>query len=90
MKKLYSHFRTKIIAVECPNEAVAHADIITVVTYSKTPVFDGTLVKRGALINGVGSYTPLMQEIDEIQDIITADAIYKKAKTLGIGTKINF
>ena len=158
MQKLYGDFRTKIIAVKHPNEAVADADIITVVTSSKTPVFDGTLVKRGALINGVGSYTPFMQEIDEnaicnansifvdsleavfaeagdllipikkglitkekisgelgqvisgtlkgrisddeiiifktvgiaIQDIITADAIYKKARTLGIGLEIKF
>ena len=158
MRKLYSHFGTKIIAVESPNEAVEDADIITVVTSSKTPVFDGTLVKKGALINGVGSYTPFMQEIDEIsvcnadsifvdsieatlveagdliipikkgligkekisgelgevilgklkgrkseeeiiifktvgiaiQDIVTADAIYKRADSLRIGTKINF
>lgn len=158
MKKLYSDFETKIVAVRDPNEAIADADIITVVTSSKSPVFDGTLVKPGALINGVGSYTPFMQEIDEyavcnassifvdsleavlaeagdllipikkgligkekisgelgevlsgtfkgrnseediiifktvgiaIQDIITADAIYKKARTLGIGSEIKF
>jgi ornithine cyclodeaminase len=158
MKKLYSHLGTKIIAVAQPNDAVAQADIITVVTSSKTPVFDGTLVKKGALINGVGSYTPYMQEIDEIavcnansifvdsmeaifaeagdllipiekgligkekisgelgevlsgklkgrnnedeiiifktvgiaiQDIITADAIYKKAHSLGIGNEFIF
>jgi ornithine cyclodeaminase len=158
MKKLYGHLGTKFIAVAHPNEAVAQADIITVVTSSKTPVFDGTLVKKGALINGVGSYTPYMQEIDEIaicnsnsifvdsmeaifaeagdllipiekgligkekisgelgevlsgklkgrtnedeiiifktvgiaiQDIITADAIYKRARSLGIGNEIQF
>lgn len=158
MRKIYGGFGTKIIAVEHPNEAVADADIITVVTSSKTPVFDGRLVKAGALINGVGSYTPFMQEIDEyavcnassifvdsleavlaeagdllipikkgligkekisgelgevlsgtikgrtsqdeiiifktvgiaIQDIITADAIYKKTTTLGIGSQIKF
>ncbi|MBU3188981.1 ornithine cyclodeaminase family protein [Clostridium bowmanii] len=158
MRKLYGHFGTNIIAVEHPNEAVVDADIITVVTSSKTPVFDGTLVKKGALISGVGSYTPFMQEIDEftvcnansifvdsldsvlveagdliipldkgligkdkisgelgdvllgklkgrkneeeiiifktvgiaIQDIITADAIYKKAVSLGIGTETKF
>lgn len=158
MKKLYGHLGTKFIAVEHPNEAVTGADIITVVTSSKTPVFDGTLVKKGALITGVGSFTPLMQEIDEIavcnansifvdsmeailaeagdliipiekgliskekisgelgevlsgklkgrnnedeiiifktvgiaiQDILTADAIYKKAHSLGIGNEIKF
>ncbi len=158
MRKLYGHVGTKIIAVEHPNEAVIGADIITVVTSSKIPVFDGSLVKKGALINGVGSYTPSMQEIDEvavctsssifvdsmeaifaeagdllipiekgligkekisgeigevlsgklkgrnseddiiifktvgiaIQDIITADAIYKRACSLGIGNKFDF
>ena len=39
------------------------ADIITAVTTAKKPVFDGTLLKPGVHINGVGSYTPEMCEI---------------------------
>lgn len=47
------------------DEAVSEADVITVVTNSKVPVFDGSKVRKGTHINGVGSYTPEMQELDE-------------------------
>jgi ornithine cyclodeaminase len=49
-----------------PAEAVMDADIICTATTSKTPVFDGRDVKRGALICGIGSFTPEMQEVDEV------------------------
>lgn len=68
-------FGVEITAVTSADEAIEDADIITAVTTSKTPVFDGRLVKRGCHINGVGSYTPDMQELDEF--IIThADKVY--------------
>lgn len=57
------------------DEAVSEADVITVVTTSKKPVFDGSKVKKGAHINGVGSYTHEMQELDECL-IRRADQIY--------------
>lgn len=44
--------------------AVATADIICTATTAATPVFDGRLLKPGAHVNGVGSFTPQMQEID--------------------------
>jgi ornithine cyclodeaminase len=65
MQKEFSRFETEIIAVEQGNEVIALADIITVATTSITPVFDGTLVKKGAHINGIGAYTPVMQELPE-------------------------
>lgn len=58
-------FSVKIVAANSSDEAIADADIITVVTTSKRPVFNAALVKKGAHVNGVGSYTPDMQEIDE-------------------------
>ena len=65
----------KILAAETPEEAVQDADIITTVTVAKTAVFDGKLVKKNVHINGVGSYTPDMAEIDEY--IVThADKVY--------------
>lgn len=68
-------FGVKIVAAATSAEAVEDADIITTVTTSKKAVFDGSLVKKGVHINGVGSYTPEMAEIDEY--IIThADKIY--------------
>jgi ornithine cyclodeaminase len=47
-------------------EAVIGADIIIAATTSKTPVFDGRDLSPGTHITGVGSFTPDMQEVDEI------------------------
>ena len=68
-------FAAKFEAFTTSADAVKDADIITTITVAKDPVFDGKLVKKGAHINGVGSYTPQLSEIDEY--IIThADKIY--------------
>jgi len=68
-------FSATITAAASSEEAIKDADIITCVTTSRQPVFDGKLVKKGAHINGVGAYTPDMQEIDEYS-IIHADKVY--------------
>ena len=40
------------------------ADIVYAATTSATPVFNGRDLKKGAHVNGVGSFRPTMQEID--------------------------
>ncbi|OKL46238.1 hypothetical protein [Boudabousia marimammalium] len=77
-----SRFGTRIQAVETSAEAVQDADIITAVTISKTAVFDAELIKPGAHVNGMGSYTPEMSEIPQalvrsagLVAIDTADAL---------------
>ncbi len=57
--------RAALAAAPSSAEAVRDADVICAVTTSATPVFDGQLVKPGAHINGVGSYTLGMREMDE-------------------------
>jgi ornithine cyclodeaminase len=47
-----------------PEEALAEADIVCTATTSATPVFEAPSVRPGTHINAIGSYTPLMQEID--------------------------
>jgi alanine dehydrogenase len=47
------------------SEAVKNADIICTATTSSKPVFTDIDVKPGTHINGIGSYTPSMQEIPE-------------------------
>jgi len=54
-----------ISAVNSPEKAVSEADVICVATTSPVPVFEDTHLKSGVHINGVGSYTPQMQEIPE-------------------------
>lgn len=55
--------------------AVRSADVITTVTTSPRPVFDGGWVKPGAHVNAIGSYTPQMCEIDP-ELILRADKVY--------------
>jgi ornithine cyclodeaminase len=54
----------RLLAAATPDEAVHEADVVCAATTSATPVFDGRRVKAGAHVNGVGSYTAQMQEVD--------------------------
>lgn len=65
MQKQFSHFSTNIVAMDNPEAALKDADIVTTVTRSNTPVFDGNLITEGMHINGIGAYTPTMQELPE-------------------------
>lgn len=65
MQKKFSRFNTHIIASKNADSVTHDADIITTATSSLQPVFNGELVKAGTHINGIGSYTPLMQELPE-------------------------
>ena len=50
---------------ENPRQAVSGADVICTATTSATPVFKDGNLKPGVHINGVGSYTPEMQEVPD-------------------------
>ncbi len=63
--KFAGRFPAVIEAAASPTDAVRDADIITAVTTSKNPVFDGRQVKKGVHVSSIGSYTPEMSEIDE-------------------------
>lgn len=65
MKADLKEYGAAFRVVSSPKEAVDGADVITTVTRSATPVFDGRHVKAGAHINGIGSYEPDKQELDE-------------------------
>lgn len=60
----YGPIPADVRIAKTPREAVAEADVICTATTSRTPVFDGHDLKPGAHVNGIGSYTPLMQEND--------------------------
>ena len=74
-KKFGKKFNVEITAVKTSDEAVENADIITTVTVSKKPVFDGKKVKKNVHINAVGSYTPEMCEIPH-EILVNANKIY--------------
>ena len=47
------------------DQAVREADIVIAATTTRTPLFDGDLLKPGVHVTGIGSFTPEMQELDE-------------------------
>lgn len=57
------------------DRVVTGSDILNCATQSKTPVFDGSALKTGTHINGVGSFTPEMIEMD-METIRRAGQIY--------------
>lgn len=59
-------YQTRIEATHNLESAIRESDIITSVTTSPVKTFDGEWVKPGAHINGVGSYTPQMAEVDAL------------------------
>lgn len=54
----------EIEIVDTASEAVSIADIVCCSTRSTNPVFDGSDIKPGTHVNGVGSYLPHMREVD--------------------------
>lgn len=58
-------FPSDIVVAHSPSEAVSEAEVICCATTSTVPVFEDADLKSGTHINGVGSYTPHMQEIPE-------------------------
>ncbi len=53
-----------VIRAETPDQILETADIICTATSSPTPIFDGSKVKAGTHINGIGSHTPAARELD--------------------------
>jgi len=66
---------TDIEVVSEVDDLVEKSDILNCATQSKTPVFDGSRLKKGTHINGVGSFTPEMIEMD-METVKRAGQIY--------------
>lgn len=75
MRKKLAHCKADIICAASSAEAVDNADMIITATPSKAPVFDGSLVKKGATISCIGSYQPFMQELPP-DLLVNADKVY--------------
>jgi ornithine cyclodeaminase/alanine dehydrogenase-like protein (mu-crystallin family) len=46
----------------CANES----DVLCTCTTSKTPLFDGNMLRKGAHINAIGSFQPTTRELDDV------------------------
>lgn len=75
MKINETHKNVELIAYTNGNEAVIDSDVIVMATTSEQGLFDGNLLKDGAHLSGVGSYTKNMCEMDE-KTVLLADKVY--------------
>lgn len=64
LKKEYPDM--KIQAVDSPSKAAEGAEVINCATTSSMPVFDPADVLPGTHINGIGSFTPEMREVQVV------------------------
>lgn len=64
VEELQPRTRAELEAASDPGSAVAGADVICTATSSSTPVFDGALLKPGAHVNAIGTYTLDRRELD--------------------------
>jgi alanine dehydrogenase len=54
----------EVSPVDDPKEAVVGCDIVSTTTSSTTPVFQGAWLEDGTHINGIGSHSPDVRELD--------------------------
>jgi len=64
-KDISTKYGLKVEAVETSRECVKDSDILVVATTSKTPVFDGHWLKKGAHISSIGVSGPEGRELDD-------------------------
>lgn len=74
VREMSAKLGIEIRAANSPAQIAAEADIICTASSSSTPVFDGSLVKPGTHINGIGSHAPSTRELDT--------AIIKRSKVV--------
>lgn len=58
--------RGEIVLCDDPAEAVAQADVVTLITSAKDPIVRGEWFRPGTHINGMGSHAPAMRELDTL------------------------
>ena len=64
-KKMSAELGIEVIPVTSPDEALQDADIVTTITTSPEPVFEGTSLANKALhINALGAHYPWVREVD--------------------------
>ena len=64
--ELGQQVRARVVTLSDPSDAIAGADVVCAATTSASPVFDGNLLAPGTHVNGVGSFTLEMRELDGV------------------------
>ncbi len=69
----------RFTVADSSDEAVSGADVVVTVTTSRKPVFSADSIAPGMHINGIGAYTPEMQEIP--QEIVARAKVVIDSRT---------
>ncbi len=64
IREITEKLQLEIIRAASPDQILAEANIICTASSSPAPLFDGSKVREGTHINGVGSHTPNARELD--------------------------
>ncbi len=62
--EMSERYRLKVVAVGSSAEAVEGADVVSAITNSREPVFDGELLRDGAHVNAAGNNQARNREVD--------------------------
>ncbi len=71
-----------VVEVATEPDTLTECDIICTATSSKKPLFDGTKIKPGTHINGIGSHSPSTRELDS--------TVVKRSKFVGDNKEVCF
>lgn len=63
-KQMSAKLGIEVVAAEDPRAAAAGCDIVSTVTDSRTPVFEGKWLDEGTHVNAIGCHSPDVQELD--------------------------
>jgi ornithine cyclodeaminase/alanine dehydrogenase len=74
IREMSAKLGLEIRPADSPKQILAVADIVCTASSSPTPLFDGSLVRPGTHINGIGSHSPTTRELDT--------AIIRRAKVV--------
>jgi alanine dehydrogenase len=75
IREMSAKLGLEIRSADSPVQILAEADIVCTATSSSAPLFDGSKVRPGTHINGIGSHTPNARELDT--------ALIKRSKVVG-------
>ena len=64
-KEMQAKHGISFIRASSCEEAVRHADVLTLATSAREPIIDGDWLKPGCHINGIGSHAPDYAELDQ-------------------------
>ena len=64
IKEMDVKLNLEVVKANSPDHILKEADIICAATSCLTPIFDGSKVREGTHINGIGSHSPNARELD--------------------------